>query len=167
MQQCFFGTDIDVACLRFQNVYGAGTRLTFTGVISIMSQIALADRQLNVFEDGQIARDFVHVSDVVEALIRAGQPDRDVRRPINIGTGEVVTITRMAQKLLSELGKDLDTTAFRAIFGQAMCVTRSPTFRKPKKSWTGKRRRGSTRECTKSRNGCWLKTQRPERASCR
>ena len=111
LQQCFFGTDIDVACLRFQNVYGAGQSLTnpYTGVISIMSQIALADRQLNVFEDGQIARDFVHVSDVVEALIRAGQPDRDVGGdPINIGTGEVVTITRMAQKLLSELGKDPD-----------------------------------------------------------
>lgn len=109
LKQCFDGTDVDVICLRFQNVYGAGQSLSnpYTGVISIMSQIALDGRQLNVFEDGAIARDFVHVSDVVQALALVSEPGQTIGSdPINIGSGRPVTITEMASKLLELLGKD-------------------------------------------------------------
>ena len=111
LTQCFEGTDVDVVCLRFQNVYGAGQSLTnpYTGVISIMSQIALDGKKLNVFEDGQIARDFVHVSDVVRAMVVVGDTGLSIgAEPINIGTGRTVTITEMAVTLLTLLGKDPD-----------------------------------------------------------
>lgn len=109
LTQCFDGTDVDVVCLRFQNVYGAGQSLSnpYTGVISIMSQIALEGKSLNVFEDGRIARDFVHVSDVVRALVLVGEAGRNIGSdPINIGSGHEVTIKDMASKLLELLGKD-------------------------------------------------------------
>jgi dTDP-L-rhamnose 4-epimerase len=76
-------------------------------VISIMSQIALDGKPLNVFEDGQIARDFVHVSDVVRALTMVGEGGRPIGpAPINIGTGRAVTIVEMATRLLAALGMD-------------------------------------------------------------
>jgi dTDP-L-rhamnose 4-epimerase len=109
LRQCFAGTHVAVRCLRFQNVYGAGQSLKnpYTGVISIMSQQALSGKKLFVYEDGQIVRDFVHVSDVVEALAMAlSGGDAVGSAPINIGTGVPATIEVMASKLLGYLGKD-------------------------------------------------------------
>ena len=50
-----------VAILRLQNVYGPGQSLRnpYTGVLSIFCQQAMAGQVLNIYEDGDIHRDFV------------------------------------------------------------------------------------------------------------
>ena len=58
--------------LRFANVYGPrqGARAE-GGVVAIFARALASDRRARIFGDGRQTRDFVHVADVVDALMRA------------------------------------------------------------------------------------------------
>lgn len=92
--------------LRFQNVYGPGQSLRnpYTGVLSIFSRQLLEGKGLAIYEDGLIARDFVYVDDVVDALVKAGQCDLPHGTTLDIGSGEAVSILDAARVLMRSLG---------------------------------------------------------------
>ncbi|CAL4869173.1 dTDP-L-rhamnose 4-epimerase (plasmid) [Asticcacaulis sp. MM231] len=92
--------------LRFQNVYGPGQSLRnpYTGVLSIFGAQIMAGKTLNIFEDGEMVRDFVFVTDVVDACAAAIATDHAIDAPLNIGSGEATTILEAAKILLKELG---------------------------------------------------------------
>ena len=120
LAQGLAGTTVDLIILRFQNVYGPGQSLRnpYTGVLSIFCSQIFEGRTLNIYEDGEIVRDFVFVDDVVDALERAGEADRADPLPINVGSGHPATILSAARHLLRLLGAPADrfqiTGAFRA-----------------------------------------------------
>ncbi len=62
---------IPAVILRMQNVYGEGQSLKnpYTGILSIFSNQLRLGKTLNLYEDGQESRDFVHVSDVARAVV--------------------------------------------------------------------------------------------------
>lgn len=97
------------AILRLQNVYGPGQSLRnpYTGVLSIFTQLLKSGATLNVFEDGQIVRDFVYVDDVVQAFVLAGDPERPSVLA-NIGSGETTTILQAVHELAGLLGRQGD-----------------------------------------------------------
>lgn len=107
-QQCLVGTGIELTILRLQNVYGPGQSLRnpYTGVISIFAELIAGGGSPEVFEDGEIVRDFVYVDDVVEAFRICAASERSPEGPINIGTGELTTIREMARALLTLYGRD-------------------------------------------------------------
>lgn len=88
--------DVPLSVLRLQNVYGAGQSPTnsYTGVLAAFARTALAGGTIDVFEDGRIVRDFVHVADVVDAFIAA--IDRPRQRLLDIGSGTSTTIGEVA-----------------------------------------------------------------------
>lgn len=104
------GTSWNAGILRFQNVYGPGQSLNnpYTGVLSIFARQILSGKRLAIFEDGDIARDFAYVDDVVSALVLAGSADIPHGQIMDIGSGEAVSILRMAQLLMHELGADIN-----------------------------------------------------------
>ena len=92
-----FGVPLTV--LRLQNVYGAGQALgnPYTGVLTFFARTVHTRGQLDVYEDGEIVRDFVHVDDVVQAMVKAlAQPVAGVRT-FDIGSGAPTTIHQVAQ----------------------------------------------------------------------
>lgn len=99
-------TGVECLVLRLQNVYGAGQALhnPYTGVLSIFVQQLLDGRSLEIYEDGQIVRDFVHVSDVVSALHLACEMSEPPLVAIDIGSGEATTILDVARSLIEILG---------------------------------------------------------------
>ncbi|MBB3744921.1 dTDP-L-rhamnose 4-epimerase [Rhizobium sp. BK591] len=99
-------TRIQPVILRFQNVYGPGqsSRNPYTGVLSIFGQQILDGKILNIYEDGEIVRDFVYVDDIVEALMLAAVSGSADSEPINVGSGISTTIRYAAECLLTELG---------------------------------------------------------------
>jgi dTDP-L-rhamnose 4-epimerase len=103
--QGLLGTAIEPVVLRFQNVYGPGQSLNnpYTGVLSIFSGQILQNQSLNIYEDGQITRDFVYVEDVVDALMQALTVPKRPERPINIGSGRPTTILDAARELAAVL----------------------------------------------------------------
>jgi dTDP-L-rhamnose 4-epimerase len=94
--------------LRLQNVYGPGQALRnpYTGVLSIFCQQAMAGQVLNIYEDGNIVRDFVFVDDVVDAFVAACTSGAVLDRAINVGTGRQITILDAAKTILRHLGRD-------------------------------------------------------------
>lgn len=100
------GAGWEVTILRFQNVYGPGQSLRnpYTGVLSIFARQLIGGGKLAIFEDGDIARDFVFVDDVVSSLVCASLHPVPHGTIMDIGSGEAVTILDMARMLMRALG---------------------------------------------------------------
>lgn len=81
---------IAFAVLRLFNVYGRGQR----GIIGESIRRARAGEPLTLFAADQL-RDFVHVSDVVDAFARAAESDRADNQIFNIGAGWGVSIKQV------------------------------------------------------------------------
>jgi dTDP-L-rhamnose 4-epimerase len=91
--------DVPLSVLRLQNVYGPGQSLTnsYTGIVSLFSQLARSGSAIPVYEDGAITRDFVYIDDVAEAIAAASlAPPASGRRTLDIGTGVATTIHDLA-----------------------------------------------------------------------
>jgi dTDP-L-rhamnose 4-epimerase len=91
--------DTNLTILRLQNVYGPGQSLinSYTGIVSLFSQWAREGKQIPVYEDGDIVRDFVFIDDVVSAFVAATgrTPEKD-EAPFDIGSGDASTILEAA-----------------------------------------------------------------------
>lgn len=111
LQQGSVGASWNAIILRLQNVFGPGQSMLnpYTGVLSIFCSQLLSGRDIEVFEDGKIVRDFVFVEDVVRALARAADTSlRAPSQPIDIGSGEPVTILNVAAHLVMLFGVAAD-----------------------------------------------------------
>ena len=63
---------------------------------------------LNIFEDGEIVRDFVHVSDVVAAFHLLCESEQVPTMTIDIGSGQRETILDVAKLMIGTLGLEGD-----------------------------------------------------------
>ena len=106
LRQALDPTQVEVGILRLQNVYGAGQSLhnPYTGVLSIFAQQLLEGKTLNIYEDGEIVRDFVYVSDVVAAFHRLCEIERVPSTTLDIGSGTGSTILEVARTMMQTLG---------------------------------------------------------------
>jgi len=94
---------IPTVALRYFNVYGTRQALSnpYTGVCAIFSARLLNGNPPVIFEDGRQSRDFVHVSDIVQANLLALANDAALYRALNIATGTATSVLDLA-KLLSD-----------------------------------------------------------------
>ena len=94
---------IPTVALRYFNIYGPRQSLSnpYTGVAAIFSSRLLNGNPPVVFEDGGQLRDFVHVSDVVEANMLATENDSIDHGVYNIGSGNPISILEVAEKLIA------------------------------------------------------------------
>jgi len=101
--------NISATALRFFNVFGPRQALSnpYTGVAAIFSSRFLNGRPPIIFEDGQQSRDFVHVSDIVAAVLSALEPGAGDGEALNVGTGRATTVAQVAAVLGRELGVDV------------------------------------------------------------
>jgi dTDP-L-rhamnose 4-epimerase len=60
-----------------------------------------------IFEDGWQSRDFVHVSDVVQALVLALERTHVTDIALNVGTGRSTSVAAIARGLADALGVDV------------------------------------------------------------
>jgi dTDP-L-rhamnose 4-epimerase len=95
---------------RFFNVYGPRQSLSnpYAGVAAIWLSRLLNDRQPIVFEDGGQLRDFVSIHDVVDCLVLMLETPGADFLPVNVGSGETVTILEIATTLNRILGKSIE-----------------------------------------------------------
>ena len=100
---------IPTTALRFFNVYGERQALSnpYTGVAAIFSACLLNDQPPLIYEDGRQSRDFIHVSDIVRAVLLALDQSEADYRVFNVGTGCATTVAEVAVLLADSLGKRL------------------------------------------------------------
>jgi dTDP-L-rhamnose 4-epimerase len=101
---------IPTVALRYFNVYGPRQALSnpYTGVCAIFSARLLNDQPPLIFEDGEQTRDFVHVSDIVQANLLALEKDSADYQAVNVGTGVPTSVRQVARILAGGLGKDIE-----------------------------------------------------------
>jgi dTDP-L-rhamnose 4-epimerase len=92
---------------RLQNVYGEGQSLNnpYTGILSIFSNRIRQGKVIALFEDGQESRDFVHVSDVAEAMTLGLESDGGDGLTMNVGSGVQVSVDTVARSLLQQFAE--------------------------------------------------------------
>ena len=102
--------NIPTVALRYFNVYGTRQALSnpYTGVCAIFSSRLLNDQRPVIFEDGKQTRDFVHVSDIVQANLLALETDRADYKAVNVGTGRPTSIAQVTALLTEGLGKQIE-----------------------------------------------------------
>lgn len=103
--------NIPAIIYRFQNVYGPGQSLLnpYTGILSIFSTALLNDKNLHVFEDGLMTRDFVYIDDIVDGIILGIQYQTDQKLILNLGSGEKTTVLQVVNTLKHLYNKDTET----------------------------------------------------------
>lgn len=100
---------IPTVAFRYFNVYGTRQSLSnpYTGVCAIFSSRLLNDQAPTIFEDGEQSRDFVHVSDIVQANLLALETNKGDYHAMNVGTGRATSVKEIANLLAKGLGKNI------------------------------------------------------------
>jgi UDP-glucose 4-epimerase len=85
--------------LRFFNVYGPrqDPKSPYSGVISIFCERIRNGMPIGILGDGAQTRDFVHVSDVVTALMAGMRLNPEAAIVLNVCTGQATSILDLAQ----------------------------------------------------------------------
>ena len=98
--------DLPTVALRLGNVYGPrqDPRLE-AGVIAILCGIAREGSKPTIFGDGRQTRDYIHVDDVVAALIAAEGKQKETG-PFNVGTGEETSVLQLVETIGKLSGRD-------------------------------------------------------------
>jgi len=99
-----FGVSYAVA--RITNPYGPGQPRgrTAYGIINLLIQFALAGEVLPIYGDGEQRRDYVHVADVVDALLALAVSEQAAGRVYNIASGVGTRIIDAANEIISLAG---------------------------------------------------------------
>lgn len=92
-------------CLRYFNIYGVNQRFDLYGnVIPIFAKRIYAGEPITIYGDGEQTRDFVNVKDVARANLTAAL-DGKATDVFNLGSGESITINRLAEMMIGISGK--------------------------------------------------------------
>ena len=92
---------LETVCLRYFNVYGPrqDPSSPYSGVISIFTDKLKNKETPTIFGDGEQTRDFVFVSDVVEANMKAATTETGTGQYYNIATGKKITLNQLLETL--------------------------------------------------------------------
>ncbi len=102
--------NIPTSGLRFFTVYGPWGRPDMAPML--FAKAILEDRTIKVFNNGELARDFTYVGDIVNGMNKitfsVPKPDKDGNqsRVLNIGNGSPVKLMDFIQELEQALGKE-------------------------------------------------------------
>lgn len=95
---------LDGVALRISNCYGARQQQhKGLGAVTLFARAGLRREPLKLFGAGDVVRDYIHVDDVVDAMIAAGAR-RNVTGPINIGSGVGHSLRQVIAQLEAALG---------------------------------------------------------------
>jgi dTDP-L-rhamnose 4-epimerase len=95
--------------LRYQNVYGPGQSLSnpYTGILSIFSSRIRQGQPINIFEDGAESRDFIFITDVVEATFQAIAQENANGKVFNVGSGVPTSVREVVNQLMRTIGREV------------------------------------------------------------
>ena len=96
-----YSYDMNVSALRFSNVYGPHSTIKVSLVAKFIRNIIFG-KQLNIYGDGTQTRDFIHVYDLVNAIVSAGS--KKVGGEIfQISTTVVTSVNEMTEMICQEM----------------------------------------------------------------
>lgn len=107
--------DMDIVIVRPFNIFGPRQRDDkYGGVASIFTRNVLKDIPPTIYGDGFQRREYTYVSDVVDAYDLIMKHSEPIKIPLNIGSGEEITIRDLAYEIIRICGKH-----FKPVLGEA------------------------------------------------
>ena len=97
--------ELETVCLRYFNVYGPKQTGEYAGVMTKFMERLRANQPPIIYGDGEQTRDFVYVSDVVDATLLALERDGAAGKTLNVGTGRATSINELCGIFLRLAGK--------------------------------------------------------------
>jgi len=98
--------NLSYVILRYSAVYGPRQ---FTGAMADYIRKLAADKQAEMYGDGEKTRDYIYIEDVIRANLLALDVSSDFSNPIfNIGTGIETTLNDLYKKIAQFLGKEAE-----------------------------------------------------------
>ncbi|MDF0599281.1 GDP-mannose 4,6-dehydratase [Psychromarinibacter sp. C21-152] len=93
---------VETVVLRFGNVYGEGSGHKQSVVAKFIKQ-ALAGERLEIYGDGTQTRDFIHISDLIDAIVRSATVSRVGGETFQVATAQETTVAEMTETLLAAM----------------------------------------------------------------
>ena len=91
---------LETVALRFFNIYGLrGENSPYSGVITKFLRKIINNEVLTIDGDGEQTRDFIHVNDIVKAVILALEQKRLKGEVFNVCTGMPISVNQLAATL--------------------------------------------------------------------
>jgi len=99
--------DLEVVRLRYFNVFGPrqDPNSPYSAVIPLFANALVNGRTPRIYGNGEQSRDFVHVSDVVQANLLAATVPGVSGRVYNVATGSTIGILELLRLICEELGR--------------------------------------------------------------
>lgn len=110
--QLYFLKNVKSGIARIFSAYGENEPLGANAhVVSrlMMAALKYPEEQMTIWGDGRQTRDYVYVTDCVDALILLSEKLEEVNTPlvVNIGGGKPVSMKELAEKIIAISGKDI------------------------------------------------------------
>lgn len=102
--------DLRACAFRFGNV--VGPRQTHGVGFDFVRRLLRSPGCLTILGDGSQSKSYIHVSDVVEAVLLAGQRTGEPFRAYNVATGDHITVREIAELAVECVGLPPGGTAF-------------------------------------------------------
>lgn len=96
---------VETVVLRFGNVYGEGSGHKQSVVAKFIKQ-ARAGERLEIYGDGTQTRDFIHISDLIDAIVQAATVAGIGGEAFQIATALETTVSEMTKALLSVMEEE-------------------------------------------------------------
>jgi UDP-glucose 4-epimerase len=107
--------DLDVRIARIANVYGAGQDpARGLGAVTTFIDHALAGRKISIYGDGNVIRDYVHISDVASVLATLACMQAPKDFIFNVGNGTGTSLNDIVEILEVLLARPLHVTRTEA-----------------------------------------------------
>jgi len=97
--------NLNAEIVRFYNVYGPGELVDshMAAVIGIFRNQIKNNQPLTIFGDGEQRRDFTHIDDIVDGLIKIAESDEKHEDAWELGTGKNYSIKEVAEMFNTEI----------------------------------------------------------------
>lgn len=99
---------IESACLRLSNVYGYSPAMQSSndrGIVNRAILKVLDGKNLEIYGDGNYIRDFIHISDVIDAFLLSAVVKLNECQIFNIGSGEGRTLKNAFEVIIEKAKK--------------------------------------------------------------
>jgi UDP-glucose 4-epimerase len=103
--------DLRGRSFRFGNVVGA--RQTHGVGYDFLKRLLADSTYLDILGDGRQSKSYIHVDDVIEAVLTAYGPDENAYAVYNVATGDYITVTEIADLAVEVLGLAPGSVQFR------------------------------------------------------
>jgi UDP-glucose 4-epimerase len=101
---------LDYAVTRISNPYGEGQNPNAKqGAIGVFLGRVARGEAINIWGDGQVVRDYLHIDDAAHALIKAARyvPQIDQPRVFNIGSGAGHSLNEIVEEIKAVVDRDV------------------------------------------------------------